>query len=76
MFDKELLDFLAEQCGLEKESLRLLDETSVSWFDESVLNLVQPRLFRNVGNRLDRQSLPAEKFGQAQPGPGIVFDYQ
>jgi hypothetical protein len=44
VFDKELLDFLAEQCRLEKESLELLDETSVTWFDESVLNLVRPSM--------------------------------
>jgi cytidylate kinase len=44
VFDKELLDYLAEQCRLDARSLELLDETKVSWFDESVLNLIQPRL--------------------------------
>lgn len=44
VFDKELLDFLSDQCRLDRESLALLDETSVSWFDESVLNLMKPRL--------------------------------
>jgi cytidylate kinase len=44
VFDKELLDFLAQQCHLDRESLTLLDETSVTWFDESVLNLMKPHL--------------------------------
>ncbi|HUK12550.1 MAG TPA: cytidylate kinase-like family protein [Thermoanaerobaculaceae bacterium] len=41
VFDQELLDFLSEQCSLDRESLELLDETRVSWFDESVLSLVR-----------------------------------
>ncbi len=44
VFDKELLGFLADQCRLDRESLALLDETKVSWFDESVLNLMKPHL--------------------------------
>ncbi len=44
VLDREILDAIAEESRLDANMVALLDETSLSWFSESVLNLVHSRL--------------------------------
>lgn len=44
VLDRELLANLADELSLDRELLRLVDETRLSWFGESVVNLIEPRV--------------------------------
>jgi cytidylate kinase len=44
VLDRELVEGLAEQLGLEPRLLELVDETRVGWFSETLLNLFNSRL--------------------------------
>jgi cytidylate kinase len=44
VLDRELIHSLAEQLGLEPRLLRLMDETRIDWFSETLLNLFNFRL--------------------------------
>jgi cytidylate kinase len=44
VLDREALDAIAGEFHLDPNMLTLLDETSLSWFGESILNLVHSRL--------------------------------
>jgi cytidylate kinase len=44
VLDRQVLDTIAEELQVDSHMLALLDETDLSWFGESVLNLVHSRL--------------------------------
>jgi cytidylate kinase len=44
VLDRQALDAIAEECRLDPHMLMLVDETSLSWFGESILSLVHSRL--------------------------------
>ena len=44
VLDRELVNGLAEQIGLEPRLLELMDETRINWFSETLLNLFNSRL--------------------------------
>lgn len=44
VLDRELLANLADELFLDRELLRLVDETRLSWFGESVVNLIEPHV--------------------------------
>ena len=44
VLDRELIHSLAEQLGLEPRLLKLMDETRIDWFSETLLNLFNSRL--------------------------------
>jgi hypothetical protein len=44
VLDRQALDAIAEEFRLDPNMLTLLDETGLSWFGESILNLVHARL--------------------------------
>jgi cytidylate kinase len=44
VLDRQALDAIAEEFRLDPKMLALLDETRLSWFGESILNLVHSRL--------------------------------
>ncbi len=44
VLDRQALDAAAEEFSLDAKMLTLLDETNLSWFDESILNLLHSRL--------------------------------
>jgi len=44
VLDRELLAALAEDLSLDPEMLCMVDETRLSWFGESVVNLIEPHV--------------------------------
>lgn len=44
VLDRELIHSLAEQLGLEPRLLKLMDETRIDWFSETLLSLFNSRL--------------------------------
>lgn len=44
VLDRDLLAGLSEELSLDRELLRLVDETRLSWFGESVFNLIEPHV--------------------------------